>query len=106
MLNITDTLGGPLLQQDVNGTPFRSLFGRPIIIAQALDNLGASKTPLLFGDFVSGYTFRQGGQMVIKKLSERYAEFNETAFVAFARSGGYSTNAGVPPIVKLVMAAS
>jgi HK97 family phage major capsid protein len=43
MLNITDTLDRPLLQQDVNGTPFRSLFGRPIIIAQALDNLGARR---------------------------------------------------------------
>jgi HK97 family phage major capsid protein len=108
LMNVTDTLGRPILQNDTNGAPFRSLFGRKILMAQALPNPAASNSPILFGSFSDGYTFRSAGQMVVRKLVERYAEFDATGFVSFARAGGYSTaSAGAPnPIVKLVMSAT
>jgi HK97 family phage major capsid protein len=108
LMTVTDTLGRPLLQNDTNGAPFRSLFGRNIIMAQALPNPAASNSPILFGDFAEGYTLRTAGQMVVRKLVERYAEFDATGFVSFARVGGYSTaSTGAPnPIVKLVMSAT
>ncbi len=108
LMNVTDTLGRPLLQSDTNGAPFRSLFGRNILTAQALPNPAASNSPILFGDFSEGYTLRTGGQMVVRKLVERYAEFDAAGFVSFARVGGYSTaSTGAPnPIVKLVMSAT
>jgi HK97 family phage major capsid protein len=105
LLDLTDTLGRPLLTADLQGNPFRMLFGKQIITAQALPNLGASAAPLLYGDF-STYTFRQARQMVIKKFSERYAEFNETGYVAFARVGGYLNNTGVAPILSLKQSAT
>jgi HK97 family phage major capsid protein len=108
LMNVTDAQNRPLLQSDTNGAPFRSLFGRNLLIAQALPNPAASNSPILFGSFSDGYTFRSAGQMVVRKLVERYAEFDATGFVSFARVGGYSTaSAGAPnPIVKLVMSAT
>jgi HK97 family phage major capsid protein len=108
LMNVTDNQARPLLQPDTNGAPFRSLFGRNILIAQALANPIASSNPILFGSFSDGYTYRQAGPMVVRKLVERYAEFDATGFVSFACVGGYSTaSTGAPaPIVKLVMSAT
>jgi HK97 family phage major capsid protein len=108
LMGLVDSQGRPLLQYDTNGAPFRSLFGRNILMAQALPNPAASNSPILFGSFSDGFTVRTGGQMVVRKLVERYAEFDATGFVSFARVGAYSTaSTGAPnPIVKIVMSAT
>ncbi|CAN5750348.1 hypothetical protein BH10ACI4_BH10ACI4_16940 [soil metagenome] len=106
LMKLTDSYGRPLLQSDVNGVPFNSIFGRPILISQYSDNMTANKVPILFGDLAAGYTYRKAGNIAIRRLDERYAELNETAFLGFVRCGGYTTDAGTHPIVSLKMAAS
>jgi HK97 family phage major capsid protein len=98
LMALVDSFGRPVLQYDTNGAPFRSLFGRNILMAQGLPNAAASNSPILFGDYSEGYTLRTGGQMIVRKLVERYAEFDATGFVSFARVGGYST----PPLVPRI----
>jgi HK97 family phage major capsid protein len=106
-MKLVTTQGQPLLQTDLTtGQPFSNLFGRPILISQYSDAMTANKLPILFGDLKAGYTFRQAGRLAIRRLDERYAELNETAYIGFARCGAYNTDAGTHPIVSLKMSAS
>lgn len=57
LMSLISTTGQPILQQDVNGNPFASLFGRPIVISQFSDQIAANKTPILFGSGVDTWDF-------------------------------------------------
>ena len=49
LMSPTNNFGQPLLQADVNGNPFNSLFGRPLVISAFSDQIAAGTTPILFG---------------------------------------------------------
>jgi HK97 family phage major capsid protein len=104
LLDLTDNYGRPLLQSDLNGRPFNSIFGVPIVISQYTDAIAATKNPILFGDMTS-YTLRTvAGGLQVVRLTERYAELNETGFIGYTRAGGYNTSqAASPAIVSLKM---
>jgi HK97 family phage major capsid protein len=103
LMGLTDNYGHPLLQTDLSGQPFNALFGRPIVISQFSDPIAATKTPILFGD-LSSYTLRTVGGLQVARLTERFAELNETAFIGYARAGGYNTSqTASPAIVSLKM---
>ncbi len=50
LIGLVDTFGRPLLQADVNGVPFNTIFGKTIVISTFADNATAGLEPLLFGD--------------------------------------------------------
>jgi HK97 family phage major capsid protein len=107
LLDIKDDQARPILTTDLQGNPFKSLFGVPIRISQAIDRMGASKNPVLLGDASRSYTYRQAGPLVIRKATERYIDQNATGFFAFQRAGGYSTvQSTTPYMIKLATAAS
>jgi HK97 family phage major capsid protein len=102
LLGITNTLGDPILQKDVLGNPFSTLFGRPIKLVQAFPNRTTAKLPILFGDFEQGYmlkTVNPGLQIV--RANERYIDQWSTGFFYAVRAGGVLTDAGSHPIVGL-----
>jgi HK97 family phage major capsid protein len=105
LIGLVDTFGRPLLQADVNGTPFNSIFGKSIVISTFADNATATLNPILFGDLEASYTLRtisEGLQIV--RLTERYAEFNQTGFIGRVRAGGYlTTQSSSPSLVALKM---
>ena len=102
LMQITDSYGRPLLQADISGTPFNALYGRPIVSSTYAPTIAPGNVPIIFGDLTS-YTLRTVSQgLQIVRLSERYAEFNETGFIGRCRAGGYSTlQAASPAIVGL-----
>ena len=107
LLGVVDAQSRPILTTDLQGNPFKSLFGLPIRISQALGNLAATNVPILLGDAAKSYTYRQAGPLVVRRATERYIEQNATGFFAFQRAGGYVTSQSTSPsMVKLVMAAS
>ncbi len=109
MLGIKDSQNRPILTDSIGlqGTPFKTLFGLPIRISQAIDDLGVSKAPVLLGDAYKSVTYRQAGPLVIRRAAERYIEQNAVGFFAFQRAGAYTTiQASSPSMIKLVMAAS
>lgn len=55
-----------------------------------------------FGDF-SNFLIRDVGTPSILRLSERYADFNQTAFVVFTRSDSEMINAGTNPVKVITM---
>ena len=97
LMGLTDNYGRPLLQADVSGTPFNAIYGKPIVISTYADTVLAGKTPVLFGDLEASYTLRTVGDLQIVRLTERYAELNQTGFIGRCRAGGFLTTQAVSP---------
>lgn len=60
-------------------------------------------TTVLFGD-LSYYKIREVGTIRLKRLVERYAEYDQVAFIAFEGADGNLLDAGTHPVKKLVQA--
>jgi HK97 family phage major capsid protein len=103
LMGIISTTGQPILQADVNGVPFNSLFGRSIVIAEQLPQAAAGNSPIFFGDLKNSYILRRVTGFGVKRLNELGALQDETYFVLFARAGGYNLTPGTYPLRSLVM---
>lgn len=77
-------LWDPMVDKD--GAP--TLLGRPVINPEGMPDVAANAYPVLFGDFFSGYKIRDRSGITIKRLVERYAEYDQTAFILKKRVGG------------------
>jgi HK97 family phage major capsid protein len=53
LMGLISSTGQPILQADVHGNPFNSLFGRDIVISEYQQSIAASNAPILFGDLKS-----------------------------------------------------
>ena len=58
---------------------------------------------MLFGDF-SKYMIRNVAGIMVMRLVERYADYNQTGFVMFQRADGNLVDAGTHPIKHLLQA--
>ncbi len=86
------------------GTP-NTLYGYPFTINTAMAAIAASAKVLLFGDLAQ-YHVRTVAGMVLRRLVERYAEKDQTGFMAIERADGNLIDAGTAPVCYLQMAAS
>jgi HK97 family phage major capsid protein len=104
-MGLTDSYGRPLLQPDPSGKPFNALYGAPIVTSTYAPLVAAGTTPILFGDLAQSYTLRTVNRgLTIVRLTERYAELNQTGFIGRTRAGGYLTSqAASPSLVSLKM---
>jgi HK97 family phage major capsid protein len=102
LMGLISTTGQPILQTDPLGNPFNAIFGRPIVINEYQSAIAATNTAILLGDLKEGYTLRQAGGFAIKRLVELYAATNESAYILYARAGGYNVDAGTHPVRSLV----
>jgi|ERR1035437_991377 HK97 family phage major capsid protein len=103
LMGLISTTGQPILQTDVSGNPFSSIFGRPIVISEFSPAISATTKPILFGDLKSAYVLRKAGGFAIKRLDQLFALTNETGYVLFARAGGYNVTPGTVPVRSLTM---
>jgi HK97 family phage major capsid protein len=103
LMGLISTTGQPILQTDVSGNPFSSIFGRPIVISEFSPAIGATNKPILFGDLKAAYVLRKAGGFAIKRLDQLFALTNETGYVLFARAGGYNVTPGTVPVRSLTM---
>ena len=74
----------PLWLPDVVGGSPATVLGIPYVIDQAIDAAAASKKFIFLGDF-NRFIVRRVSYMTLKRLVERYAEYDQTAFLAFHR---------------------
>jgi HK97 family phage major capsid protein len=100
LMGLVDTLNRPIFTTSVNSGLLETILGRPIVINNSMPAIAATNVAVLFGDF-SKYVLRNAKTLEVVKLGERYADFNQTAFVGFHRHGGKLIDAGTHPIVKL-----
>lgn len=83
------------------GGPFGSLSGYPVYPNPDMPQLAAGNTTVAFGR-LDKYQVRRAGPIVVKRLSEKYAEYGQVAYIAFARRDGQLLDAGTNPVKVLV----
>jgi len=81
------------------------ILGHPYIINQDMAAPAANAKTILFGDFTHYFIRRVVGVQLLR-LTERFADFNQTAFVAFQRWDGNLVDAGTNPIKYLAQSAT
>lgn len=84
---LKDENGIYLWQPPVQAGAPALLLGKPIVNPEGMDDIGANKFPMLVGDF-SQYSIRDRKGMTVQRLSERYADDDETGFIIKKRLGG------------------
>jgi HK97 family phage major capsid protein len=82
--NLLDKFGHPIWQPSMaQGAP-STINGYPYVINQSLASVAASANSVIFGD-LKQFKIRRVKDMSILRLSERYADYGQTGFVAFSR---------------------
>ncbi|QHC16868.1 phage major capsid protein [Streptomyces sp. GF20] len=85
---LKDGQGRPLWEPSVQvGVP-DALLGYKYTVNQDMPAMAANARSILFGDLYAGYLIRDVQDVQLLRLSERYADFLQVGFLAFARADG------------------
>lgn len=79
-----DSQGRPLWLPDIVGVAPASVLGTQYVIDQAIADADAGNKFVLCGDF-DRFVLRRVAYMTLRRLTERYAEFDQVGFLAFHR---------------------
>ena len=79
-----DNQGRPLWLPSIIGGAPATVLSVPYVVDQGIAALGAGNKFIYFGDF-NRFIIRRVAYMTLKRLVERYAEYDQTAFLAFHR---------------------
>lgn len=90
---LKDSQNRPLWQQDMALGVRPTILGYPYVINQDMAVMAANAKSILFGDF-SYYLIREVQDLRVLRLDERYADFLQVGFFAFARTDGITANPG------------
>lgn len=85
---LKDSQGQPLWTPAVAAGEPDTLLGFPVVAENAMPAMAANAKSILFGDFRAGYVIREVLEIVLLRLSERYADFLQVGFLAFHRADG------------------
>lgn len=77
--------------------------GDPIVINQDMASVATGTKPIVYGQ-LSKYKIRQVREIRLRRLVERYAEYDQEGFVAFVRCDGALLDAGTHPVKFITMA--
>lgn len=102
---LKDGQGRPLWLSGIAVKEPDTINGYPYTLNQDMAAPAASAKSMLFGDF-SNYFIRRVAGVQVLRLTERYADFNQTGFLAFQRWDGQLVDAGTHPVKYLQQSAS
>lgn len=102
---LKDAEGAYIFQTSLRDAEPDTVLGKPFIINNDMPEIGASNKSIAFGDFKK-YLVRRVKNFAVKRLDERYADLNSTAFILFVRLDGRVLDAGTNPIKYLEHAGS
>ncbi|CBJ37890.1 putative phage phi-c31 gp36-like protein [Ralstonia solanacearum CMR15] len=83
---LVDANGRPLWLPGLDASAPATILKRQYVIDQAIDDIGAGKKFMYGGDF-NQFILRRVRYMAVKRLVERYAEYDQVGFLAFHRFG-------------------
>jgi len=86
--NSKDADGQYLWQPPVQAGDPATLLGRPVINPEGMPDVAANAFPVVIGDFRRGYRIKDRSGIAVQRLSERYAEYDQTGFLIKKRVGG------------------
>jgi len=97
---MVDTNGRPLWQESTAGMsgsmPGGTLLGFPVVIDQAFPDINLSSGLVnwgVFGDLAESYVIRRVRDVQLITFAERYAEYRQTGYMAWARADATVQNA-------------
>ena len=94
---LKDTQGHPLWQPNVQAGQPDLLLGKPFVINQDMPVMAANAKSVLFGA-LDKYFIRDVADISIVRLVERYADYGQVGFLAWARADGNLLDAGTHPV--------
>jgi HK97 family phage major capsid protein len=100
---IKDTTGRPLWRSSLEGIGVSvgnnpdTVNGYPYVINNDMAVMAANAKSVLFGDF-SNYAIRDVLGVTVMRLTERFADFFQVGFIAWARADGALLDAGTHPV--------
>lgn len=98
---LKDGEGRYLWQANANSGAPPTLNTKPYTVNQDMaSSIASGAITVLFGE-LSAYKIRQVGQIVLRRLDERFADTNQTGFLALVRGDGNLLDAGDHPVKKL-----
>lgn len=101
---LKDGEGRYLWQAGANSGAPDSLNTYPYTINQDMaSSIATGAITAIFGQ-LSAYKIREVGQVVLRRLDERFADTNQTGFLAICRADGNLLDAGDNPVKKLTQA--
>lgn len=83
---LKDGQNRPLWEPSVQAGVPDSLLGYRITVNQDMPVMAANARSILFGDFYAGYLVRDVQDVQMLRLAERYADYLQVGFLAFART--------------------
>ncbi|MFG3702388.1 phage major capsid protein [Micromonospora sp. NPDC047620] len=89
---LTDSQNRPLWEPSLQAGEPDSLLGYPTRLNNDMPTLGANSKSLLFGNIREAYLIRTVRGINTLRLTERYADFLQVGFLAFARADGALQN--------------
>jgi len=84
MTEMEDLQGRPLWLPAVAGAVPATILGRQYFVDQGIADI-ANNAKFMYGGDFQQFIIRRVRYMVLKRLVERYAEFDQTGFLAFHR---------------------
>lgn len=100
-----DGMGRPIWMPGIAVRGPDTLLGYPYAVNQDMATPAASAKTVAFGALDKYFIRRVAGAQVMR-LSERYADYNQTAFLAFQRWDGNLIDAGTHPVKYLQQSAT
>jgi len=94
---IKDSQQRPLFLPGLSVNAPDTILGYPYTVNQDMPQMAANAKSVVFGD-LSKYIIRDVLGITLLRLDERYAEFHQVAFLAFARFDGNLLDAGTHPV--------
>jgi len=91
---LLDSTNRPLWEPSLQAGAADTLLGYPVVINNDLPTIAKDSVSLLFGNFHEAYVIRLVDGITVLRLTERYADYLQQAFLAFRRADGTVQNAG------------
>jgi HK97 family phage major capsid protein len=102
---VLDKYGRPIWQAGLAVNAPDTINGYQVSINNDMPTIALNAQTVLFGQ-LKKYTIRRVKELAIVKLSERYADYGQVAFLGFARYDGQLMDAGTHPVKYLAQAAA
>lgn len=97
---LKDKYGRPLWLPGLAVNAPDTILSYPYFINNEMDELAAGNKTVLFGQ-LKKYMVRAVRELAVLRLNERFAEYGQVAFIAFARYDGNLLDAGTHPVKYL-----
>ncbi len=102
---LKDGYGRPLWLSGIGVKEPDTINGYPYLINQSMPVPAANAVSMVFGD-MSSYMIRRVAGTQLLRMTERYADYNQTGFLAFQRWDGTLLDAGTHPVAAFQQSAT